>query len=100
MEKLRSRSNDVLGYQGLRIHEELAGTPVVTPPGGKRGWKCKRKGERFELSSAPEVAAAGSAALIHTRCRAVIWKLFRSPVFAAQSSVFDECREKEPQVEK
>lgn len=39
MGKLRSRLNEVLGYQGLRILEELAGTPVVTT----------RREERLEM---------------------------------------------------
>lgn len=103
MGNLRSSTQEVLGHQGFIIHEKLAGTPVVTTRREERliMQEGKREGGKSELSPAPEVVAAGSTSLIHTPRRAVRWKLFTSPFFAAQSSVVDERREKKkPQIEK
>lgn len=93
---LWSSTQEVLGHQGFIIHEKLAGTPVVTTRREERLilQEGKREGGKSELSPAPEVVAAGSTSLIHTPRRAVRWKLFTSPFFAAQSSVVDERREK------
>lgn len=60
MRKLLSRSNEVLGYLGLRIHKELAGTPVVTT---RREERLKMQEEQREVRALP--SSRGGLSWIH-----------------------------------